>query len=105
MRDAQFRYIRNLTPQTPWLAPNAYKESQYPVWNLLKQLHNQGKLTPAQDLLCQPQMPPEELYDLTKDPWEIHNLATDPSHVGDLTRLRAKLDQWTADCDHQTLDK
>ena len=64
VRDARFRYIRNFTPDRPFLQANAYKEKSYPVWNLLKQLHAAGKLTPAQDRLCAPTMPEEELYDL-----------------------------------------
>ncbi len=94
VRDTRYRYIRNLTPQVPFLATNAYKEKQYPVWNLLKELHAQGKLTPAQDFLCQPTQPAEELYDLQSDPWEIHNLAANPQQAATLTRLRGVLENW-----------
>jgi len=69
VRDARYRYIRNFTPEKPLLSPNAYKERQYPVWNLLKELHAEGKLAPAQESLCQPTMPAEELYDLEADPF------------------------------------
>ena len=34
------------------------------------------------------------VYDLTNDPDELHNLATDAAHAADLTRLRAALDEW-----------
>ena len=54
--NGHYRYIHNFTPETPFLAPNAYKEKQYPVWNLLKKLHAEGKLTPAQEFLCQPRI-------------------------------------------------
>lgn len=96
VRDARYRYIRNFTPDTPFLATNAYKERSYPVWNLLKELHAQGKLTPAQAALCQPRMPPEELYDLQADPHEIHNLATStrPEHQAAMKRLRGVLEDW-----------
>ena len=66
-RDTRFRYIRNFTPWVPLLARNEYKEKQYPVWNLFKELHTQGKLTPAQAALCAPTMPDEELYDTDAD--------------------------------------
>lgn len=96
VRDARYRYIRNFMPETPFLAHNQYKETQYPVWNLLKELHAQGKLTPAQEFLCQPHMPEEELYDLQTDPDEIHNLATSrtPEAQAALKRLRGILEQW-----------
>ena len=103
VRDARWRYIRNFTPDRPFLSPNAYKEKQYPVWNLLKELHAQGKLTPVQEVLCAPVMPPEELYDLEADPFEIHNLAASgaPDHQAALQRLRGILEKWIADTDDQ----
>jgi N-sulfoglucosamine sulfohydrolase len=103
VRDQRYRYIRNFTPETPFLATNDYKERQYPVWNLLKELHAQGKLTPAQEFLCQPRMPDEELYDLQTDPDEIHNLAASerPEHRAELKKLRAVLEQWIVQSDDQ----
>lgn len=99
--NGHYRYIHNFTPETPFLAPNAYKEKQYPVWNLLKQLHAEGKLTPPQEFLCQPRMPEEELYNLDADPFEIHNLAasTAPEDQGQLKKLRAVLEQWIINVD------
>lgn len=38
--------------------------------------------------------PADELYDLSSDPDELKNLAADPAHAADLTRLRAALDEW-----------
>lgn len=103
VRDQRYRYIHNFTPQTPFLANNDYKETQYPVWNLIKDLHAQGKLTPAQAVLAQPTMPAEELYDLTTDPFEINNLATStqPEHQQALKRLSGVLDQWMTDINDQ----
>ncbi len=94
--DGHYRYIRNLTPEVPFFAKNKYKESQYPVWNLMQELHRQGKLDAVQDALCQPHMPAEELYDLRADPQEIHNLAGsgDPGDQAALTSLRNELDRW-----------
>ncbi len=96
VRDRRWRYIRNFTPEVPLLAPNAYKERRYPVWNLLQELHARGELTPVQAALCAPRMPEEELYDLERDPWETRNLAgsEDPDARAALARLRAALDEW-----------
>jgi N-sulfoglucosamine sulfohydrolase len=101
VRDARIRYIRNFTPDRPFLQANAYKETSYPVWNLLKRLHAAGKLTPAQDRLCTPTMPEDELYDLTRDPHEIDNLAGRPEYEADLSRLRKALDVWIDETDDQ----
>jgi arylsulfatase A-like enzyme len=101
VRDARYRYIRNFTPEKPFLSRNEYKERAYPVWNLLKKLQAEGKLTPVQEVLLAPTMPPEELYDLEKDPYEIHNLARSPGHREVLKRLRAAVEKWIVDSDDQ----
>jgi N-sulfoglucosamine sulfohydrolase len=96
-RDARYRYIRNFTPDRPFLLSNDYKAKQYPAWSLIQQLGAQGKLTtPAQQLLAAPRMPAEELYDTESDPHETVNLATsrEPAHQASLTRLRRALEQW-----------
>jgi arylsulfatase A-like enzyme len=103
VRDRRYRYIRNFTPDRPFLQPNDYKERSYPVWNLLKQLDAQGNLTPVQKILTAPTMPAEELYDLARDPYEIHNLAgsNDPEHRAVLERLRGVLERWIEETDDQ----
>jgi arylsulfatase A-like enzyme len=101
VRDARYRYIHNFTPDRPFLQANQYKEKAYPVWNLLKELHGKGKLTPVQDRLCAPTMPQEELYDLGSDPHEIENLAGKPEHRPTLERLRRVLDEWIEETNDQ----
>jgi hypothetical protein len=94
VRDGQYRYIRNFTPDRPFLQANDYKERAYPTWSLLKKLHAEGVLSPAQAFLCAPSMPEEELYDLQRDPHEINNLAGRPEHAETLDRLREQLENW-----------
>ncbi len=103
VRDDRYRYIRNFTPDRPFLQKNDYKEQSYPVWNLIKELAAQGKLTPVQAVLAAPTMPAEELYDLEADPYEIRNLvdSDDPEHRDALKRLRAELARWIEDSDDQ----
>jgi arylsulfatase A-like enzyme len=101
VRDDRYRYIRNFTPDRPFLQANQYKEKAYPVWNLLKQLNAEGKLTPVQSRLCAPTMPEEELYDLEKDPHQIDNLAGKPEHQATLVQLRKVLADWIESSDDQ----
>lgn len=44
-----------------------------------------------------PEKPPEELYDLTRDPYEVKNLAQSPQHQDVLKRMRGVLDKWQKD--------
>lgn len=97
VRDQQYRYIKNLTPEKSLMSPSAYKEKQYPAWNLFKDLYAAGKLNPAQSLFSAPTAPPEELYDLKADPDQLVNLATQPAHRATLERLRAALAGWRAE--------
>ncbi len=100
-RDRRYRYIRNFTPDRPFLQRNDYKEQSYPVWNLLKELDKEGKLTPPQKFLTAPTMPEEELYDLLNDPYEINNLAQSPDHQDVLRRMRAAVEKWIEETNDQ----
>jgi arylsulfatase A-like enzyme len=103
VRDDRYRYIRNFMPERPFLQTNDYKERSYPVWNLIKELAAQGKLTPVQAVLAAPSMPPEELYDVVEDPYQIHNLADSsvPDHQAARRRLSAELARWIDDSNDQ----
>lgn len=94
IRTKRFKYIRNFFPQLPYTQTNLYKMRQYPVLTLMKVLYAQGKLTPEQARFMAPCRPHEELYDLSKDRWEIHNLADDPKYKAILREFRAKLNKW-----------
>jgi uncharacterized sulfatase len=97
VRTKQYKYIHNFMPERPYTQPNAYKEQSYPMLNLMKELHAQGKLTPVQALFMAPRKPDEELYNLTSDLWEINNLAASPEHQQTLKNMRAILDKWIKD--------
>jgi len=99
VRTGRYKYIRNFHPELPYLQFNAYKKRQYPVLTLMEVLYKQGKLTPAQSAFMASHRPPEELYDLESDPYEIHNLAADPKHRKMLEQLRQRLDRWILETD------
>ena len=81
-------------PERPYTQTNRYKERSYPMLKLMKDLHQKNQLTPAQALFMAPRKPDEELYDIIKDPWEIHNLAQQPKHQSTLKKFRAALKTW-----------
>jgi len=101
VRTDRYRYIHNFTPERPFLQANDYKERSYPVWNLLKELDKQGKLTPLQKFLTAPSMPSEELYDEVADPYETINLATSSEHQKILLELRGAVDRWIEESNDQ----
>jgi len=94
VRDERFRYIKNFMPDRPFLQRNRYKERQYPVIAVMRELYAAGKLDPVQAVLMAPRRPAEELYDLDNDPYEIKNLAKDPTYSATLERLRTVLADW-----------
>jgi arylsulfatase A-like enzyme len=103
VRDARYRYIRNFTPDRPFLQFNRYKEAKYPVWNLIKELAEKDQLTPEQAVLAAPTMPPEELYDLETDPHQVKNLvrSDEPEHRRALERLSGVLTAWITETKDQ----
>jgi len=101
VRTPQWKYIRNYFPGIPYMQRNAYKENQYPTWNLVKQLGKEGKLTPEAALFAADRKPVEELFDVTADPHEVKNLALDPQHAAKVRELRALVDQWVVESGDQ----
>lgn len=99
VRSDRYRYIRNYYPERPFLQTNRYKEATYPMIWVLRKLHAEGKLTSEQARLMAPTRPPEELYDLREDPYEINNLADSPEHQQILREMREVLDRWIEEID------
>lgn len=97
VRTDRFLYIRNFHPQRPLLQPNAYKDAKS-ILQTLRRLHAVGELNPlAEKLLFSPTRPAEELYEWTRDRWQVTNLASEPAHQETLAALRSRLDQWMSE--------
>jgi uncharacterized sulfatase len=101
VRTKRFKYIRNFFPERPYTYLNCYKKLSYPVLTLMELLNEQGKLTPEQARFMAQTRPPEELYDLESDPYEVNNLVDDPRYGDVLGELRTALLHWI----HQTGDQ
>lgn len=84
--DGRYVYIRNYLPHLIYGQHVEYM-FQTPTTVVWKKLHDEGKLTPAQDAFWNTK-PPEELYDLQNDPDEVHNLADSAAHRESLKKLR-----------------
>jgi arylsulfatase A-like enzyme len=97
VRDARFKYIRNFEPERPYLQRMIYAEVSNPTYNRMRQLHAEGKLNADQRKFMAAQRPPEELYDLQVDPFELKNLAGDAQNRTTLDRLRSVLGAWLND--------
>lgn len=91
VRTRDFKYIRNFHPQRPYLQHSGYKKLSYPVETLMKVMHQQGRWD---TLLMSKTRPKEELYDLKADPYEMNNLADEPTHAAQLQTMRSALDEW-----------
>lgn len=98
VRKGKFKYIRNYLPERPYLQPCKYKDGK-PFMPVLRELHAAGKLNAAQSLHLAETRPEEELYDLTSDPWEIHNRAGDAAYQQQLTEFRGLLANWELETD------
>jgi arylsulfatase A-like enzyme len=94
VRSDRFLYIRNFYPQRPHLQPNAYKDGKAIVQRL-RALHETAALPPlSESLLFSPVRPAEELYEYSKDRWQIHNLASQSEYQNELKSHRDQLDRW-----------
>ena len=94
IRTDQFRYTRNYKLDRILLQPQ-YRDRQEYLKNL-KQLYAAGKLSDDLKRIYFGERPKEELYDVTKDPAQVHNLVGDPKFATELNRHRKLLDAWLA---------
>lgn len=90
IRDRQFRYIRNYSPHRPWGQHYSYPFQVLPSMRSWHASFVAGGCNPVQARYWGPK-PPEELYDVAADPFEIRNLAGDPRHAARLAAMRGAL--------------
>ncbi len=102
IRTQQFLYIRNFHPER-WPAgdPEVGKDpprefgdcDDGPTKRFILAHRNEPGIDKAFEL-CFGKRHAEELYDVVKDPHELHNLAEDSAYVTVKKKLRAELEQW-----------
>ena len=92
VRDSRFKYIRNFMSYVPHMQPNKYKDGKK-IIQVISSMHMEGKLNEIQARPFAVRRPPEELYDLKNDPFELVNLAENPINQKKLLLLRNVLIQ------------
>lgn len=84
-------YTRHFTPYSPqlrWIHYFIYGE----ISQLIINDYNNGKLSDQEAIVMEPREA-EYLYDLSADPWEMHDLSNDPAYREELDQMRRALEK------------
>lgn len=92
VRTERYMYVRNMREKLANQGPADSVNSSSHA-SLLK-MQRAGRLTDAQKDVFMAPRDGEELFDVVKDPLQLHNLAGDGEHAVVLGRLRKVLDLW-----------
>lgn len=87
IRTREFKYIANLA--APLTYPVAGDIQSSPSWRAIESRPSAG--LGGRTLAAFLHRPAEELYELSKDPHEVQNIATDPAYADVLRRMRTEL--------------
>ncbi len=90
LTDGRWKYIRRFRPDRPAAPYSAYQFGQ-PGWRSWRTAWQEGELSGRFKEIWETPQVTEELYDISSDPWEIHNLATDADHLEKLSQMRQRL--------------
>lgn len=84
-------YTRHFTPYSPQL-----RWIHYFIYGSISQLivsdYKSGKLSDKEAIVMEPRKA-EYLYDLSADPWEMHDLSNDPAYTKELDQMRRALEK------------
>jgi len=94
VRTNNYLYVRNYYPNEPFSIWVPYL-SNMPIYKEMLRLDAEGKLTGPQKSWMAYSRPPEELYDVKADPFQIKNLINEPRYKTVLDDLRKRHNQWT----------
>jgi N-sulfoglucosamine sulfohydrolase len=96
VRDSHFLYIANLRPGPleliSWAQASA-PNNPFGLWKSWQRDAASNPFAAAMIGMCQ-NPPPEEFYDVIKDPHQLHNLSQDPHYRSQLESLKKQLDLW-----------
>jgi N-sulfoglucosamine sulfohydrolase len=103
VRSKDYLYIRNFYPAMTFNIWIPYL-NRMPIMQEMLRLDAEGKLNENQQKWMAPLRPAEELYDVRKDPYQLHNLAGNPEYKSVLREMRSLQEEWTlktGDMGHQ----
>jgi arylsulfatase A-like enzyme len=92
VRNERYLYTRNWKPKLTASPPADAVTS--PTFRKMLELHDAGKLPPAMSQPLIAPQPPEQLFDVISDPYQMNNLADDPQHAKTLAQMRRTMDDW-----------
>lgn len=93
VRTGDFLYIRNNYPDK--LAVSMESDPTFPAGEELWEKHRAGETNGLQQDIFQQPRPEEELFQVSDDPYQMHNLAGDEQFSGTLEQMRQLLADWT----------
>ncbi len=94
VRSKDYLYIRNFYPNEPFNIWIPYL-NRMPIMQEVLRLDAENRLDDHQKKWMADSRPPEELYDVEADPFQLNNLADDPKYRDILNEMRAQQDEWT----------
>lgn len=95
--DGTYHYIRNLTPDALYIEKHMMGESRWHEYWLSWLFDSTFNERTRSLVFRYMRRPPEQLYRLDEDPFEMNDLADDPEHADAKARLSAELDRWMAE--------
>lgn len=90
LTDGHYKYIRCFSPHLAGAPYSAYALGQ-PSWSAWRDAAAAGELPEVHAAMWKSPQPVEMLFDLSRDPWEIENLAARPEHAVRLAAFREQL--------------
>lgn len=94
VRSKDYKYIKNFMTDRSYTQPTYMDVDKVPFMKTMHQLHKENKLDSIQSIFFANERPPEELYNLKDDPFELTNLAPNPKYAIVLKEHATILENW-----------